>query len=75
MFQVPLSLYFGYLSDGKRKAWVLLTLCNLFVLMASVPFLVWIGSINFGFIFGFIGIYTFRFTIYMLVSSPKSMSV
>ena len=65
--QLPIGLLFGYLSD-TRKVWVLLSLCNLFILSFGGVLLYFLERTDIWFMVGFIGLYALHFTIYMLVS-------
>lgn len=75
IIQVPLSLYIGHLCDGKRKVWALLTVCNFLSICFAVPFMIFIDTNNVGLVLGFVGLSTFRFTIYMLCLTMLSKIV
>ncbi|TNV73019.1 hypothetical protein FGO68_gene9827 [Halteria grandinella] len=65
VMRVPLTLYFGYLSD-RSKVWVLVSLLTLICLISQGLMLVFINENSFALMIGFTGVYTFNFTIYML---------
>jgi predicted MFS family arabinose efflux permease len=65
VMRVPLTFYFGYLSD-RGKIWALISLLTFISILLQVLMLVFLYENSFYLMISFTGVYTFNFTIYML---------
>ena len=65
--QVTLVLLFGYLSD-KGRAWVMLLLNVTLVVIFNGILIYYLNTLTIGLYIGFVGIYAFHYTVYMMVN-------